>query len=482
MGQNDNVHAMHHSTGQVAVIGGGTSGVVCAKVLQQQGLEVQVFEKGSQLGGLWRFGNDNGMSSIYRSLHINTSKRLMQLSDYPMPAHMAEYPSHAEIIEYFEAYAEHFNVRRCMRFNTEVRKVEKAADGLWELTLVDGQGVQRCQRFANVVVANGHHWDARMVDYPGQFDGEQFHAHHYIDIREPVNMAGKCVVVVGAGNSAMDVASELGQALRMDMSTPAALRTGPSKVLLSQRSGVWIAPKVLGNIAQDSKLRHPMKPPGAMERFMRQYVPRSWRAKAYDYFAERLIRSIAGDPERVGLKQPKERYSQRHGTISQDIHSRLIHGDVAPRGNIVELLGSKVRFEDGSEEVVDVIVHCSGYRITFPFFAPDFISAPQNDIALWQRMVHPQHAGLFFAGLVQPKCSMMPIAELQSSFMADIMLGKAVLPSSHAMQQQTQAMCAQVKAQFTRSESHTIQIDCEEYSHDLYREWERCRQRQRKAA
>lgn len=482
MGQHNNVHAMHHDTGQVAVIGGGTSGVVCAKVLQQQGLEVQVFEKGSQLGGLWRFGNDNGMSSIYRSLHINTSKRLMQLSDYPMPEHMAEYPSHAEIIEYFEAYADHFNVRRCMRFNTDVRKVEKAVDGTWELTLVDGQGVQRCQRFANVVVANGHHWDARMVDFPGHFDGQQFHAHHYIDIRDPVNMAGKRVVVVGAGNSAMDIASELGQALRMDMSTPTAQRTGPAKVMLSQRSGVWIAPKVLGNIAQDSKLRHPMKPPGSMERFARKYVPRAWRAKVYDYFAERLIRSIVGDPERVGLKQPKERYSQRHGTISQDIHSRLIHGDVEARGNIVELLGHKVRFEDGSEEAVDVIVHCSGYRITFPFFDPGFISAPQNNIALWQRMVHPQHAGLFFAGLVQPKCSMMPIAELQASFMADVMLGKAVLPSSHAMQEQTQAMCAQVKAQFTRSESHTIQIDCEEYSHDLFQEWERCKLRQRKAA
>lgn len=58
---------------KVAIVGAGNSGVVCAKVLGQQGLDAAVFEKGSQLGGLWSFGNDNGMSSICRSLNINTS-------------------------------------------------------------------------------------------------------------------------------------------------------------------------------------------------------------------------------------------------------------------------------------------------------------------------------------------------------------------------------------------------------------------------
>lgn len=74
---------------KVAIVGAGNSGVVCAKVLGQQGLDVAVFEKGSQLGGLWIFGNDNGMSSICRSLNINTStststsNRMVQLPDCP---------------------------------------------------------------------------------------------------------------------------------------------------------------------------------------------------------------------------------------------------------------------------------------------------------------------------------------------------------------------------------------------------------------
>lgn len=476
------------TVGQVAIVGAGTSGVVCAKVMRQRGLQVQVFEKGSYLGGLWRFGNDNGMSSIYRSLHINTSKRMMQLSDFPMPAHMAEYPSHTEIMEYFDSYVAHFDVRPCIRFQTEVVSIAKGDNGLWCLTLRDGrgqgpEGAQTWQQwFAHVVVANGHHWDPRMAEFPGHFEGQQFHAHHYIDIKEPVPMAGKRVVVIGAGNSAMDIACELGQALRMDMSAPAEARRGPSKVILSQRSGVWVCPKVLGNTPQDSKVRNPMVRPSWKEKLVRRVVPQSVRTALFNFFAERMIRSIVGDPERVGLKPPTERFSQRHGTLSQEIHARLIHGDVVPKGNIVELKGRRVRFEDGSEEEVDVLIHCSGYRITFPFFDPAFISAPNNEIALWQRMILPQHAGLYFVGLLQPKCAMMPVAELQSNFLADVIAGHAALPSPAVMEAERHAQYQHMQGQYTHSPSHTIQVDCEEYSAELYALWDRSRQRGRRAA
>ncbi len=457
----------------VSIIVAGTSGLVCAKVLRQQGLRVQVFEKGSRLGGLWRFGNDNGMSSIYRSLHINTSKRVMQLSDYPMPEHMAEYPSHAEIIEYFESYVDHFGVREAIRFNTEVRLAEKLPQGGWQLRLRRTDGTETTQCFSHLVVANGHHWSPRMAKFPGHFDGPQFHAHHYIDLHEPVDLADKRVVVIGAGNSAMDIACELGQAVRAH----AGSGQGPARVVLSQRSGVWIAPKVLGNMPQDRAIRHAMKRPDHWERFRRRFIPRAWRLAAYNALAEHLLRGVAGDPQRVGLKPPKERFSQRHGTVSQDIHARLIHGDITPRGNIAELLGDQVRFEDGSVEPADVLIHCSGYRISFPFFAPELLSAPDNDIALWQRMMDPRHENLFFVGLVQPKCAMMPIAELQSSFIADLLTGGYRLPARATMEGQMRAHHERVKAGFTRSESHTIQIDCDEYSHDLYREWDKGKQR-----
>lgn len=88
--------------------------------------------KGRKIGGLWRFGNDNGVSSIYRSLHINTSKHMMELSDFPFPEHMAEYPSNAEIVEYFESCVKHFGVSQHISFRIEVSAARRLDDGCWQ--------------------------------------------------------------------------------------------------------------------------------------------------------------------------------------------------------------------------------------------------------------------------------------------------------------------------------------------------------------
>lgn len=458
--------------GRVAIIGAGTSGVICTKVLRQQGIEADCFEKGSALGGLWRFENDNGAGGCYRSLHINTSKRVMQVSDYPMPAHIAEFPRHSDIAQYFDDYADHFDVRRHIRFNTEVVHATPCADGSWDLHLRHG-GADETRNYRWLIVANGHHWDPRMARFPGHFDGAQLHAHHYVDLTTPYDFQGKRVVVVGSGNSAMDIACELGQASRAS--------TGPAKVFLSQRSGVWVTPKVLGNTPQDKSIRHAMKRPGRWERFRRRWIPRAWRLAIYNALAEYMVRTVAGDPARVGLKTPVERFVARHGTVSQDIHTRLIHGDISPKGNITEMMGDRVRFEDGSIETVDAIVHCSGYRINFPFIDPALLSAPGNSIALWQKIFDPRYMNLMFLALVQPKCSMMPIAELQSHFLADYINGTYQPPPQAQMAVQLKADQDRLKAQFTASESHTIQIDCDEYSYQLYAELDRGRLRAKAA-
>ena len=70
---------------KACIIGAGSSGIAAAQVLQARGIDFDCFEKGSQVGGNWRYENDNGMSSAYRSLHINTSRRVMAFKSLPMP-------------------------------------------------------------------------------------------------------------------------------------------------------------------------------------------------------------------------------------------------------------------------------------------------------------------------------------------------------------------------------------------------------------
>ena len=453
---------------RACIIGAGTSGVICAKVFKQHGIPFDVIEKSSGVGGIWRFKNDNGMSTCYRSLHINTSKRMMVLSDFPFKDSVAEYPTHEEILDYFEEYVDHFGVREHIEFRTEVRKVSRNDDGTWKVDLarVDTPEKVESRNYDFVAVVNGHHWDARIPSFPGKFDGIQMHAHHYVDAGDPHDLRDKNVVVVGMGNSAMDIACELGHRGQ-----------GAGRVFLAQRSGVWIVPKILGNTPQDEFIRHPMEEPTAWERFRRTYIPRRWRQKFSNFIGEAIVGFSMGKPSRVGLKDPKEPMNMRHPTISSEIHNRLIHGDITPKGNIAELMGEKVKFEDGSIEKVDAIIYATGYNITFPFFEKDFISAPNNSIPLWQRIFDPRFENLAFIALVQPLCSMMPIAEIQSHFVAEYLVGRNALPSPAQMEREMHDYDNFMKGRFTNSPSHTIQIDCAEYTYFLREAWEKGKKR-----
>jgi len=138
------------------VIGGGSSGIAACQVLQARGIPFDCFEKGSGVGGNWRYQNDNGMSSAYRSLHINTSRGLMAYATYPMPDDYPDYPSHFQIARYFDDYVDHFGFRDRISFNTEVVEVKPAGEE-WEVTVQGEDGKRRSERYGAVLVANGHH-------------------------------------------------------------------------------------------------------------------------------------------------------------------------------------------------------------------------------------------------------------------------------------------------------------------------------------
>src|ERR1700737_3791296 len=114
---------------RVCVIGAGSSGMAAAKVLHQRGIPFDCFEKGDRGGGIWVFGNSNGMSSAYRSLHINTSRERMEYSDFPMPKHYPDFPHHTHIAEYFNNYVEHFGFRHRIVFKARAESCNRDDDG-----------------------------------------------------------------------------------------------------------------------------------------------------------------------------------------------------------------------------------------------------------------------------------------------------------------------------------------------------------------
>jgi hypothetical protein len=365
------------------VIGAGSSGISSCQVLDARGIPFDCFEKGSEIGGNWRYQNDNGMSSAYRSLHINTSRDLMSYATYPMPDDYPDYPNHWQIAKYFDDYVDHFGLREKIRFRTEVTNVAPS-DGEWEVTAGDDRGRQETNRYGAVMVANGHHWDPRWPEppFPGadQFAGEQIHAHYY---KEPDVLEGKRVLVLGIGNSATDIAVESSRFA--------------DATFLGMRRGAYVIPKYLRGVPTDEAGPPVLsRLPLAVQRF----------------FFMSSIKVAAGDMTKYGLPEPDHKLLEAHPTVSSDLLPRLGHGDIAVKPNIESYRGGRtVRFVDGSEEEIDLVIYCTGYRINFPFFDPDLISAEDNRLPLYRRVVSVENPGLYFIGFIQPLGAIMPIAE-----------------------------------------------------------------------
>jgi dimethylaniline monooxygenase (N-oxide forming) len=430
-------------TARVCVIGAGSSGIASCQVLQARGISFDCFEVGSGVGGNWRYQNDNGMSSAYRSLHINTSRDAMSYATFPMPRDYPDYPDHFLIAKYFDDYVDHFGFREKIRFGTEVMRVEPEGSR-WRVrwrrvdTGEEGSGL-----YESVMVANGHHWDARWPEppYPGQdsFAGEQIHVHNY---REPDVLRGKRVLVLGIGNSATDLAVESSRFA--------------DATFLAMRRGAWIIPKYIRG-----------RPTDELNSDFATRLPLALQRAAY----KRLLKTAVGLPTDFGLPEPDHKIAEAHPTVSSDLLPRLGHGDITVKPNIAEFAGGRtVRFVDGSTEELDLVIYCTGYRITFPFFDPALLDAPDNRIPLYRRVVHPDLPGLYFIGLVQPLGAIMPIAEAQSEWVADILEGRADLPAREHMHRVIEREDRRMAKRYVASKRHTIQVDFFPYMRTIRRE------------
>jgi dimethylaniline monooxygenase (N-oxide forming) len=414
------------------IIGAGSSGVAAAKALKEKGVPFECFEKGSDLGGMWRYGNDNGVSSAYRSLHIDTSRSSLGYSDFPIPGHLPDFLSHWEVAEYLDAYAERFGVRPHIRFRTEVTDVSPSGDS-WTVTLKGGEQ----KRYSAVLVANGHLWDPRWPSFPGRFEGTAIHSHHY-KTADPFE--GKRVLVVGIGNSAVDIAVDLCRQAK--------------SVHLSTRRSAWVMPKYLMGIPVDRwgaffsrRLRLPV-------RLSRAII-------------QRLMFLTVGDQERFGLPKPKHPMWKEHATLSQELLPYIGHGWIRVKPDVRELQGDRIAFVDGSAEPFDAVIYATGYKTTFPFLKPEVFEVRDNQVALYRRVLPPDRPGLYFVGLLQPIGATIPLVEIQARWLAAVLAREVKLPDRAAMQAEIARHHRNLERRYVNSARYTLEVDFKEYAAQL---------------
>ncbi|MDB5619164.1 FAD-dependent oxidoreductase [Tardiphaga sp.] len=424
---------MNETTADICIIGAGSSGIAVAKALHDKGLSFDIFEKGSDIGGMWRYGNDNGLSCAYRSLHIDTSRNNLGYSDFPISADKPDFLSHAQMLEYLEAYADRFGARAHIRFNCEVTALEKDRLG-WRVTTNEGT-----RHYGAVIVANGHLWDPRWPSFPGAFNGTAIHSSQY---RTAQPFEDKKVLVVGIGNSAVDIAVDL------------CKRAG--HVALSTRTGAWIMPKYLMGIPVDrwsSFFSRKLK------------LPTLWARR----IMARLIYLGVGDQTRFGMPKPQHPMWREHATLSQELLPYLGHGWLSIRPNITSLDGDAITFADGKSERFDAVVYATGYKSSFPFLAPEIFAVPETGgmVDLYRRITPPNQPGLFFAGLVQPIGPTIPLVEIQARWIAAVLSGKVTLPSNADMAIEVRSFHQEKQRTWRHSARYTLEVDFKDYSGEL---------------
>ena len=420
---------------RVCIIGAGCSGFTTAKRLKDFGIAYDQFEASDNIGGNWYFKNPNGMSACYQSLHIDTSKYRLAFEDYPVPDDWPDFPHHSQLFDYFNDYVNHFGLREAIQFNTRVEDARRDDDDIWHVTLSTGE----TRQYGALVVANGHHWDAKIpTEYGDHFDGIQMHSHSYNSPFEPHDLRGKNILVVGVGNSAMDIASEVSQ------------RPIANKCFVSARRGVWVLPKYLNGEPADKAV---------MPAWMPDKIGR--------WLGQKAIERAIGKMENYGLPKPDHKVLTAHPSVSGEFLTRLGCGDINVKPGLRKLDGDGVVFEDGTREVIDTIIWATGYRIRFPFLNQNALAVENNKFPLYHRMIKPGWRNLFFVGLAQPLPTLVNLAEQQSKFIAAVLSGRLELPDDAAMEAQIIKDEQKYLGHYYDSERHTIQIDFNQYVHDL---------------
>jgi hypothetical protein len=141
------------------------------------------------------------------------------------------------------------------------------------------------------------------------------------------------------------------------------------------------------------------------------WLPRAWR----QWGLTKLLGFVQGRYRDIGLPENTEPVLSHHPTVNSELLDVIRHGRIVPRPGIARFDGHSVHFTDGSSDDYDVVVACTGFKISFPFFPAGFLDLEHAEqVPLYKKMMHAEHQSLYFIGLFQPLGCIWPLADYQA--------------------------------------------------------------------
>ena len=347
------------------LVGAGPAGLVMARALIKEGVPFDWYERHSDVGGIWDM--ENPATPMYESCHFISSKYTSGFFGFPMPATYPDYPSWRQIRDYIRSFADAYELKARVTFNTSVIDSHPLPENRWAVTLSDGRRVT----YDGVINATGVTWHANRPQIPGEekFQGRILHS---VEYREAKEFDGKRVLVVGAGNSGVDIACDAA--------------THASQAFLSVRRGYRFIPKYLFGIPTDALISGKIAPP---------------RGVSVNGDATKLVDTIVGDLTRYGLPKPDHDLLASHPIMNTQVLYHLGHGDLIAKPDIQELSENGVTFKDGSHEELDTIVLATGYTYSVPYLNQADDEWKDGRPQLYLRIFSRRYESLYFIGYAE---------------------------------------------------------------------------------
>ncbi len=358
-------HPKINYTRTYCLVGAGPAGLVMARALTHEGVNFEWYERHSDVGGIWDVENPG--SPMYESAHFISSKYTSGFIGHPMPTSYPDYPTWRQIRDYIRSFARTFGLIEKVQLNTALVRSTPISNDRWEVELSNGT----VREFDGLIVATGTNWHANIPEFEGvkEFKGTISHS---VEFKDGEDLKGKRVLVVGAGNSGVDIACD-------------AARNAET-AFLSVRRGYRYIPKHIFGLPTDALLSGLIDPP---------------KGVSLGGDANKLIDTLVGDLTRLGLPAPDHDVLSSHPIMNTQVLHHLAHGDLIAKSDIERFTQSGVDFTDGSHEDIDQVILATGYNYSVPFLDPSAVNWTNGRPDLYLRLFSRQSPTLFFIGFAE---------------------------------------------------------------------------------
>ncbi|XP_071733558.1 probable flavin-containing monooxygenase 1 [Rutidosis leptorrhynchoides] len=456
---------------KIGIIGGGISGLAAAKQLSEY--TPVVLEATESIGGVWKHCS-------FRTTKLQTPRCDYEFSDYPWPLRdNSSFPSYAEILDYLNSYANHFDLFKFIKFNSKVIEIRLASEQppatgatgkgniynfpsgkpVWEVavqTTTDGSSTSTANiqwyGFEFIVVCMGKYGDVpiipkyRMNKGPEVFKGKVMHSQEYSNLNVEDScrlLKGKKVVVVGYKKSAIDLAIECAQANQGEEGKTCTMVVRTCHWTVPHYS-IWGLPFYLFYSTRFSQFFHQRPNQGAL-RTLLCHLLSPVRKAASNMIESYLLWKLP--LVKYGLK-PDHPFEEDYASCQMAILPESFFQE-ADKGSINFKRTSDewwfweggVEFEDNAKIEADVVLLATGYdgkkKLTDVLPQPftSFLEFPTGIMPLYRGTINPFIPNMAFIGYVE-SVSNLQTSEIRCKWLALLISGKFKLPSMEKMLEQ----------------------------------------------